>query len=71
MLSLRLQKMAQRESSANGPSLEPGKGRQHDAKITVLSSLCGGVNAPHDNRSAAGLRILAVNRTIIVSGRPA
>jgi hypothetical protein len=47
--------LALRESRANGPSLGPRKGRQHDARITVLSFRYGSVNAQCDKRSTTGL----------------
>jgi hypothetical protein len=67
MPSFRLQEMAQQQSSANGPSLGPRKERQHDARITVLSSLYGSVNAQCDERSASRLLIFSVNRNVMGS----
>jgi hypothetical protein len=43
------------DSSANGLTLGQRKGRQHYAKMTVLSFRYSGVNAPREHRSTAGL----------------
>jgi len=41
------------DSCANGLTLEQRKGRQHYAKMTVLSFHYSGVNAKYEHRSTA------------------
>lgn len=67
MPSLRLQEMAQQQSSANELTVRARNGRQHDARITVLSSLYGSVNAQCGERLASRLPIFPVNRNVIGS----
>jgi len=50
MTFLRLQEMAQPESSTNEPSLEPIKRRQHNMRMTVLSFFAKCLHAPFSYR---------------------